>query len=67
MKVYVVWDRLYEKVVSAHLKEESALARMNKENQKRVDERKSEMPEGEEDYCYDFEYDEFELEDDTGT
>lgn len=61
MKVYVVWDRLYEKVISAHFTEQSALNRINERNQQRVDERK--LPESEEDYCYDFEYDEFELDD----
>lgn len=63
MKVYVIWDRLYEKVISAHSTEESALTRMNKENEKRARANQKEHGWSEDEtYCYDFEYDDFELE-----
>ena len=62
-KVFIIWDRQYEKVISAHSTEGSALTRMNKENEKRARANQKEYGwSDDETYCYDFEYDEFELE-----
>lgn len=58
MKVWVIWDRLYERVISVHSTEESALIKIDKlyntpsiEGEIRI-----------EGSSYGFEFDEFEVE-----
>lgn len=53
MKVYVVWDPLYEKVISVHKSEETACAAADKAD--------VELHENSKDHTYDYCYGEFEL------
>lgn len=57
--IFVVWDRLYERVVSTHRTEKGAVDKCRQENEKRGRENGWNDPI---DWPLDFEYDEFEIE-----
>jgi len=54
VKVYVIYDQLYEKVIAVRSTEDSASKHINELNNQR-------MIEKNEKYCFDFDYDEFEV------
>lgn len=56
MKVWVIWDRLYEHVMSVHSTEKGCVERIDELSKKRIKLHDLSI-------CYDFEADEFEVED----